>query len=266
MRTANCQSIKESVLAHLTGCTSVERSGDLCIITLPVQTVDDRLVDVFVEMRNQDFYLVHDAGKAANELILRGLNITASMHRHYAQLSQRMGVQWADEMFQSGCKSSAIAATAMAVAQCSSIATMDLMSLNNEPEEEGYRQQFGSALRTWSRSRASVKSQIPVKGEWRQHTFDFVAYPKHGMPIAINVISPAGSAIGAADRAAFRYKDLAGTTYDTWKKVLVQTHAETWSKASSELLGKCSSLVIPINTGEHPTPTMIENYFKQMAA
>ena len=264
MQTANCQSIRESILQHLRDATSVEHSGGLCIATLPIRTVDDRLVDIFIESRQADFYLVHDAGKAANELILRGINITNAMNRNYSLLAERFGVKWSDEMFQAGCKLDRIAASAFAVAMCSSMATLDLLGFVAQPEEDTAHKQFGVALRSWSRSRNSVKESVPVKGSWKQHSFDFVYYPKTGQPIAISVLSPGGNAIASADRAAFRSKDLVGTHFEQWRKVIVQADAQSWTSPAKNLLSKCSDLVIEINSGEKPTSALIDEEFKRL--
>jgi hypothetical protein len=266
MQTANCQSIKNAVLQHLTEGTSVEHAGNLCIVTLPIRTIDDRLVDVFVESRQSDFYLVHDAGKAANELILRGINITNAMNRNYSLLAEKFGVKWSDEMFQTGCKLSRIPQSALAVAMCSSMATLDLLGFIALPEEETGRKQFGVALRAWSRSKTAVKEYVPVKGTWKQHSFDFVYYPKTGEPVAINVISPGGNAIASADRAAFRAKDLEGTDFGKWRKVIVQTDAQAWTTPAKNLLLKCSDCVIEINSGQKPTSALIEESFKRLRA
>ncbi len=266
MQIVDCQSIRESILQHLGEATSVERSGELCIVTLPIRTVDNRLVDVFVESRQADFYLVHDAGKAANELILRGINITNAMNRNYSLLADRFGVKWSDEMFQTGCKMNHISVSAFAVAMCSSMATLDLLGFVAQPEEDTPRNQFGVALRSWSKSKKAVKESVPVKGAWKQHSFDFVYYPKAGQPIAISVVSPGGNAIASADRAAFRAKDLVGTDFEQWRKVIVQADAQAWSSPALSLLSKCSDLIIEINSGVQPTVDLIDESFKRLRA
>lgn len=267
MQAASCKTIKDAILQHLTERTTAEHSGDLCIVTLPVRTVDDRLVDVFIEARQADFYLVHDAGKAANELILHGLNLTNAMNRNYSLLAEHFGLKWSDEMFQTGCKLAQIGAAALAVATCSSMATLDLLGFVPQPEEETAHKQFGVALRSWSKRRKSVREYVPVKGSWKRHSFDFVYYPpKSAQPIAINVLSPAGNPISSADRAAFRAKDLVGTPFEHWRKVIVQTDAEAWTNPASTLLAKCSDLVIEINSGTKPTPELIDEEFRKFAA
>jgi hypothetical protein len=235
--------------------TTAERLRDLCVVTLPVPTIDGRLVDVFVESRVGDYYLVHDAAKAANELILNGIDITPSIREDCGRLAQAFGIAWVDEMFQFGCKITQLPATALAVAACSAYATIHLLGQVAKEDEGTVVQQFGTVLRSWSRHKARVRDNVAASGEWKQHAFDFVIHPKRGTPIGISVLSPAGNAIAAADRAAFRTKDLQNTQYGDWRMVNVQTHAETWSMPARELLRKCSAGVIEINSGERPSVT-----------
>ncbi len=56
----NCQSIRDSVAAYLAGSTTMSQRPDSCIITLPIPTLDGRLVDVFVEGTLADYVVVHD--------------------------------------------------------------------------------------------------------------------------------------------------------------------------------------------------------------
>jgi hypothetical protein len=175
-------------------------------------------------------------------------------------------VKWSDEMFQTGCKLAEIPSSALAVAMCSSMVTLDLLGFVAQPEEETAHKQFGVALRSWSKNRTAVKEYVPVKGAWRQHSFDFVYYPKSQQPIAINVVSPAGNPIASADRAAFRAKDLEGTPFEKWRKVIVEAEAQAWSNPAKSLMSKCSDLVIEINSGQTPTPALIEESFKRLRA
>jgi hypothetical protein len=247
------------MLQYLAERTAAGAFHNSCVVTLPIRTFDNRLVDVFIEERQSDFYLVHDAGKAANELILRGGNITKSVNERYAQIAENFGVAWRDEMFQFGCKFPLLAPTAYAVAMCSAIATLDLLSLCPMQDDETVREQFGHALKGWSRKRVKIKDRLTVPGEWKQqHTFDFVAYPKSGSPIAINVLTPGSSSISAAERAAFRQRDLENTAFGGWRKVSVATGSEMWSHPARELVERCSDLVVGIGTGEAPTADLIE--------
>jgi hypothetical protein len=240
--------------------TAAEAHRNLCVLTLPIRTFDNRLVDVFIEERQADFYVIHDAGKAANELILHGGNITKSVSERFTRMAARFGISWRGEMFTAGCKFPLIAHTALSVAMCSATATVDLLDICPVAEEETVREQFGDALRSWSRKRLKIKEGLPASGEWKQHSFDFVAYPKVGPPIAINVLTPSGNAISTAERAAFRSRDLERTKFGAWKKVSVEAGSELWSRPARELVAKCSDMVIAIGSGEIPTAGLIDRY------
>ena len=69
----DCETARESLVAYISSATSITRTNGVCVITLPIPTVDNRLVDVFVEGTIGDYLLVHDGGKAVNEMILQGV-------------------------------------------------------------------------------------------------------------------------------------------------------------------------------------------------
>jgi hypothetical protein len=260
MLTASCKSLHESILKHLTDHTAVEQVRDLCVVTLPIRTVDNRLVDVFIEERATDYYFVHDAGKAANELILQGVNITPSIGRDCERIAASFGIQWADESFQTKCKIDKLNASIFGVGMSSSVATSHLLGHVADTEEEAVREQFGVVLKSWAKRRARIKESVQAPGKWRQHSFDFVAYPKTAQPIAISVLAPSGNPLSSAVRAAFRSKDLEGTPAASWRKVIVETRPELWTGPARDLLGKCSDVVIELNAGDAPTPQKLNEY------
>lgn len=127
MPKVNCNSVRDSFLKHLTEVSTIQLVRDLCVLTVPMRTVDGRLVDVFIESRAEDYFLVHDAGKAANELILQGVNLTPSIQKNCESLATKFSVQWSEEMFQVRCKIDHLNAAILGVAMCSSLATIHLL-------------------------------------------------------------------------------------------------------------------------------------------
>ena len=248
--TGNCHLLRASLLEHLESQLAVEQIRDLCVITLPIQTIDGRLIDVFVEQKVGGYVLVHDGGKAANELIIHGLELTPSVNKHCAILAGRLGVRWEEESFQHSCKAEQLSATAMAIGNCSSLAMMHLIGFVVQQEQEPIRDQFRTALRKWgSKRKVKISDNVKVAGGIKQHRFDFVAYSKIAT-VAISILSPAVSSISAADRFALKSIDLKGTSYSSWKPMAVQTHAEDWSDEASEIVKACSSAVLRISSGE----------------
>jgi hypothetical protein len=69
------------------------------VATLSIPTIDGRLVDVFVATTLGDYFIVHDGGKAINELILQGVDITDSITKHFDALARRFNVSYTDETF-----------------------------------------------------------------------------------------------------------------------------------------------------------------------
>lgn len=195
----DCQQIKDALLKGFPQM-EVHRSGDTCVIVFPILTAESRLVEVFVEPKYTDFFLIHDAGKAANELILQGMEIGA-VSKKYERLAARFKIAWKDEMFVWGCKQKEIPLTALAVASCSAIATADIIDHQAMEEDESgnVKEQFGAALRSWARKHSvRVKANTPATGTWSQHRFDFLATPRTAKTVAINIINPSGNALAAA--------------------------------------------------------------------
>lgn len=248
-----CESIKSSIQNFLSEQTIVETAGDLCVVTIPIPTVDGRLVDVFVERKLGDTLLVHDAGKAANELIINGVDITDSIDQRCDLLAQSFKVSWTDETFQKICKGDQLNQAVMSVAACSSLAMFNLIGHQALPEENPVRGQFGQVLKTWARGRAKIKEQVIVEGRSTQHTFDFVIQPKsHGRPVSISVLLPTGGSRAAAERFGFRVGDLQGKPEYQWKRLVVEAKSEQWSSKAKRIINQYADQVIEIEAEKKP--------------
>jgi hypothetical protein len=269
MMMVNCNSIKDSILNHMAEQTFISQTKDLCVVTLPIKTLDGRLVDVFIDERQADYYVVHDGGKAANELILQGGKITPSAEVRLATIATNMGVSWADEMFQVGCKIDTLHSAALSVAMCSCLAMTQLLEYGSETIQEPVHEQFGAVLKRWTAKRHfRMKEGLAVAGTLKkQLKFDFAAYPKTTEPIVISILSPAVSAISAADRFALKTVDLEKTVrFKKWRSVAVQTHAEVWSAEARDLVEKCADAVIEIRSGDKITEGELSEYLGNLAA
>ena len=76
METQGCSSIRDSLLSFLGTELEVSTFENQCIITLPLKTLDDRFLDVYVEPRIGDYIVVHDGGRTASELHAQGIHLT----------------------------------------------------------------------------------------------------------------------------------------------------------------------------------------------
>jgi hypothetical protein len=249
-----CSGIKESLASYLASHVNVQRYADACVVTLPFETLDKRWVDVFIEPRATDFFLIHDGGKAVNELILQGMKITPTVERGLSLVANRFGIGYNDEMFQAGTKMRDLAAKAYAVGMSSALAMANLLEHVPAAEEEPIEGKIGALLHRWGKKRARVTENVRVCGEIKQHTFNFLVSPRgKGFPIAISVLHPTAGPLAAAERYGFKAKDLANTEFGKWPRVAVKDKADLWSPEANKIVKSCASAVISINSGEVPT-------------
>ena len=258
----SCQSLKESVLLYLSEVTSVTELRDGCIITLPVPTLDARLVDVFVEATGSDYMLVHDGGKAVNELILQGVDLTSSITQYMESVAKRFHLLYQDQRFVAMARRDKLVDSTLAVGMCSALAMAQLVgNVASLREEEPIRQQFGKALKTWARHRAKIDNNVVVNGRRGQHRFDFLATPRRGRkaPIALSVLDPGSNPLGTAERFGYIASDLDQTEYSKWSRVAVQSRAEEWTTEAKKTVQNCADVVIEIPSEQPPSVLLIEN-------
>jgi hypothetical protein len=254
MLQAQCSGIKESLIGYISSHLAAQQIGDTCVVTLPFETLDKRWVDVFIEPRVKDFYLIHDGGKAVNELILQGMKITPAVERGLSLVASRFGISYSDEMFQSGTKMAGLSSKIYSVGMSSALAMVNLLEHVSEVEEEPIEGQIGTLLNRWGRNRAKITENVRVAGEIKQHTFNFLVSPRrHGLPIGVSILHPTAGALAAAERFGFKAKDLADTKFGKWPRVAVEDKAEIWSPEARRIVKRFAKFVIPIRTGERPT-------------
>ena len=168
------QALSEYLLANV----DVQQVRDMCVATIPFTTVDNRWIDIFIESRQADYFLIHDGGKAVNELILQGVKITPMVEKDLGIIAQRMGVAYSDEMFQDGGKIGQIAEKAYAIGMSSALAMAQLLERVDIAAEDPLEGQIGTLLRKWGGTKAQIKRGVKVQGGLKQHSFDFVVSPR----------------------------------------------------------------------------------------
>lgn len=260
----NCVSVKQLINDHLSSCVATQQLRELCVVTLPIDTIDRRWVDVFIEARAADYFLIHDAGKAANELILHGLRLTASVEKNMLLIASRFGVSYAEEMFQTGGKLEHLAERAFSVAMASALATTELLDRSAVIQDDTAAiEQFGAALRKWGKGKARISANKTVVGDLKQHQFDFAVDPlRSRKPVGISIVNPTAGALSAAERFGFKTKDVP----PEWQHVAVETRSEVWSKDAKRILSRCADAVIEIPTGHLPTEAQLNGALLRLIA
>jgi len=262
----NCHSIKQVLSDYLISHVDVQQVRDMCVATIPFATVDNRWIDIFIEPRASDFFLIHDGGKAVNELILQGIKITPSIERDLALLAERFDVAYSEEMFQTGAKMAQFAERAYAIGMASALAMVQLLDHVNIAIEDPLEGQIGGFLRRWSKTKAQVNRNVKVNGGLKQHSFDYVVTPrKKGPAIALSILNPTAGALSAAERFGFKAKDLEGTQFGKWKRVAVEAKSEVWSREARRIVEKCADVVIEVPSGSPATYDQISEALAQVA-
>jgi hypothetical protein len=225
-----CLSIKDALLAYLSEFTQIVNDGDDCIMTVPINTLDDRWVDVTVVEKSKDYFVVHDSGKSVDELFLQGLSLSDTRIAILHDIAARYGVNFVDDyQFVAHCPRSLLQHSIWAVAQCSNLAMSEILRHKASVQDESATEAVGQIIDEWSKDNGvSLRSNVPAKGKIAQHSFDFVANGEHSV-VAINVLNPTSGALARAQRYGYQALDLAGTSTDSWKKLAVLAKPDLWS-------------------------------------
>lgn len=251
MAIQNCSSIRAELLNYIGKQTDVTGLRDSCIITLPLRTVDDRWVDVYIEQRNADYFIVHDAGKTVSELLSHGLNLTESKISLLGCIAQRFGANVNDGSFMRGCKLSGLQEAIMAIAQCASLGMIELLKHSANFAELPLTTALDAALHSWAGDRASVESRVVVQGESVQHTFDFVCRPlaDNIQTVAVSILRPSYTPMATAKLYGFTILDL-GRKKSGWKKMAILAKDSEWTEDARELIRKHAGKVISIASAD----------------
>jgi hypothetical protein len=223
---------------------------DSCVITLPFRTVDDRWIDVYIDKRAADYYLVHDAGKTVTELLAHGMRMTETKMNLLSGIADRFGVGIKDGSFLIGCKIDGIHEAIMAVGQCAALGMVDVLKHNANFGQVPILKVLEHELDNWARDRAIVESHVVVEGLSLQHAFDFVCrpYDSDKSPIAISVLKPSYTPMSTAKLYGFTALDLARTRFSKWKKIAILVKASEWTDDSVELIEKHAAKVISVRS------------------
>src|SRR5687768_2862021 len=128
MATQNCRLVKADLARHLAKRVVVSSDKAQCAVSLPIQTLDGRYVEVFIQDKIGDFVLVHDGGQATAELFVQGIHLTETKRNTLSAIARRMGATFSDDVFEIACRREQSATAIMAIAQCASLAMFEVLS------------------------------------------------------------------------------------------------------------------------------------------
>jgi hypothetical protein len=259
MQQADCSSLKDALVTYLSENTEVASSGNDCIITVPMNTLDNRWVDVVVEPRGSDYFHVHDSGKSADELFLQGVSPSEGRTAILQAIASRYAVHLDNGRFLVGCGRDHLQHSIWTIAQCSSLAMAEILRHHPSAEEESVKSAVGRIVTDWGKQRDySVRSDVQEKGKIGQHTFDFVTSDS-GVTVAINILNPTSGALARAERYGYQSLDLKDTAAGQWKKLAVIANPAAWSAEARRIVGSLAAGVIEFNTPSQSRSSVIDS-------
>ena len=254
MASSNCNSIRDSVVDLIAGQTSVSTRRSLCVVTLPIKTLDGRYVEVFVEPRLGDMVLVHDGGKTVGELHVQGIHWTEPRKALLSIVAERYGAQLDDRgVFQIACKAPGVAEAVLAVSQCASVSMLEAARHAPVVEEEPISSHVKRAMTQWRPRALEIRANVRVTGaNGADHLFDSVAHNKDAKrrTVAIKTLPFGYGARVQADRYGLMVLDIKGTEFDKWRRLAVISQVDRWPMPSLELVRKFSANTLELRAGE----------------
>jgi hypothetical protein len=243
MESLVCSSVKELMVDYLRSMTDISQVDDECIVTLPINTFDQRWVEVSIQQRSPGNFVVDDTGKAWDELFSQGVAMTDVVSTKFSTIANRFGVDFVKGRFRIGCSLDLLQHSIWAVGQSSSLAMSELISHRPSVEKE-LRKAVGGIITDWSITAGfRVQTDINVVGRTATHTFDFVTIDD-GNAIAVNVLAPGSGGLGRAQRYGFQAFDLENTREGHWKKMAILSRPDDWSYDARALIEKFAKKVV----------------------
>jgi hypothetical protein len=264
--------IRESILTFLGAHLEVTPFDDYCLVTLPLKTADDRSLDVFIEPKLGDFFLVHDGGKTAAELYAQGLHVEGARLRTMRAIAECYGATFDSGTFTIGCRKEGVQSAVMAVSQCASLAMVDVLSHQPVIEEEPVIARVTRTLDRWRPDTVDLQRRVPVKGRNQNvvHTFDFVAFRRdlNRRNVAVKVLTPTYSANVQAQRYGFLALDLEHSLAGEWPRLAIVSKADEWAPGALELVRSFSAhtVEVPGQDSEHRIERDLPQIMESIAA
>ncbi|MBI4166608.1 MAG: hypothetical protein HY508_12825 [Acidobacteria bacterium] len=228
-------------------------------------------MDIVIERKLPDYFVVHDSGKSLAELFIQGITLTESRRKHLESIAKSYGAELVRDVFKVGCKQAGLENAILSVALCATMAMLELIGHQPEIEEEPISARIGRTLKSWQPPFIhSVDRRVLVKGNRFPHYFDFVTFASDEAAhhtAAIKVLPPSYGGQIQAERYAFLVLDIERTHYDHWSRFAIITKAETWPTSSIKMIAGLSKRTLELKTGEeHVVEEVLPGYMNEMVA
>lgn len=238
-----CFSIRDSFLAYLSEHTIAHDSDGDCVLTVPINTIDNRWVDVTVEDLANGAYRVHDGGKASDELFLQGVPLSDKKFDVMQLIANKYAVHVDNGRFMIECRADEIQHSISAVAHSSAMAMTELIRHRPSQEDETVKSEVGRIVYDWGlQHKYRVVSDLEVSGDTTQHKLDFLAADE-SHHVAVNILNPGQNSLARAQRYGFQGFDLKHN-YATYKNLVVLAHPQLWSQNARGIVDRIANRTV----------------------
>jgi hypothetical protein len=254
MAASPCLSTKKALLSAVSSGTNVRTFGSICVLTLPLRTLDGRFVEVFVEPKIGDMFLVHEAGRTAGALHAQGIHWTDARRELLAAVADRLGAKLTGRgVFEIACKEPDLAHAILTLSQCATVGMAQIAQHAPVVEDEVVSSRVRRVLSRWNPPFYEIASNVKVNGaNGAEHVFDSVAHnldSKHRTVAVKTLPFSFGPKVQSA-RYGFLALDIKGTAFDKWRRLAVVAQVDRWPMQHLALVRRLSTATLELRTGE----------------
>ena len=254
----DCGYIRDGLLEFIGRRLRVSDYRGRCVVTFPMETLDGRFVDVYVEeFGTGDHVEVHDGGKTVSELYAQGIHLTEPKRRRaLEETAGRLGARFdsRDDTFKATARASDMYVAILAVAQCASVAMHEVLHHRPAVERMPVPAMVRRTLTRWDTPEFDIQERFRLKGasSGAPHEFDYVATSTRDAAtcVAVQVLSTTHRPKVQVRLYGFLVLDIRGTEYDSWPRIAVVSNAGAWSAPLLQQVDEWSAELIAVRAGK----------------
>ena len=240
----DCSTLKQEVAARFGAQVRVLVQRGQCIVTLPIRTIDDDRISIVVEEK-MGYFLVHDGGKTDSMLFSQGVSLKPKKLEEQHEIANRFGVEVVGNLIRRAGPLrdlQQVYDAILAVAQCSALVSLELLSHQVEIEEEPIAARVGRAVEKWKPNSTTIERNKRIEGANAEHIFNFVAHDNGPMRMTTAVrVLPATKPHWQAERYGFLALDIKDhRIFGKWKRLAVIHRPEEWADKDLSLVERLS--------------------------
>ncbi len=252
----DCRHVRDSLLEFFGRRLEVAAIGGRCVVSLPMETLDGRFVDVYVEPKAYGHVEVHDGGKTVSELYAQGIHLTEPKRRHVlCEAADMLGTHVdGEDAITKTVHASGMCEAILAVAQCASLAMHEVLYRKPAVQKMPVVSMVRRTLTGWKTPEFDIHRKFRLKGasSGALHEFDYVAASKRDAAtcVAVQVLSTTHRPTVQARMYGFLVLDIKGTEYDDWPRIAVVSNAAGWSSSLLQQVDEWSDEMIAVRAGK----------------